>query len=399
MDTPASCNQVGGVSGTGKHVVRLAGATDAIDHDAHAANPKVGVVGLGDRLDDRHHASRKRVVIPYRNEFRVFPRFDPPLQLVAPVQIRGGIKLEALRVPVAGRRRHLHDGEAPRQCSGRQRRDLGERLREGNAQVHFVEDHEAVVTGEPGVHRPHTRRYTVAAEQQPRAELIHGRHHDPRLIRVACPLMVHGNPTAQGGDSERRSRVAEGAQPLADAMQDWRFSGRDPVSDAFCPLTDLVDDDAPVDDEYDASWRRRRTSGHDEHGGIEYRCLAGAGRQIDDLRPDSPVEYLCRQPALPRKRRIPVYVTEERGEIVGSEFVNHCGVSGCRFEAVSDSAISVNSTPSPIRSIPARVSGASTPIPETGPIRASVDRQRVRRTSTTREPTGVLRACGHARSG
>ena len=153
----SSRNQVGGVPGSGKRVMRLASAADAIHHDAHASNSQVDLVGTGDRPDDLHHGSRQGVVIPYRNEFRRFSGFDPPLQLLARVQIRGGIQLEALGVAVAGRRRHLHDCEAPRQRAGRQRRDLGKRFCERDAQVHLVENHEAIIPGEPGVHWPHTR--------------------------------------------------------------------------------------------------------------------------------------------------------------------------------------------------------------------------------------------------
>ena len=96
--------------------------------------------------------------------------------------------------------------------------------------MYFVQDHEAVIAGKSGMNRAHLWGYSVAAEQQTRAELIHGGNHDPRLIWTMSPLVVNGNTTSQHGDPQRLTS-AQCAQAFSNPPQYLGLARFNPVPD------------------------------------------------------------------------------------------------------------------------------------------------------------------------
>ena len=83
-----------------------------------------------------------------------------------------------------------------------------QRLSEGLGQMRLVEQYQAVVPQEPGVHRLHAVRNAVAAKQQPRTNLVHGRTEDDRLSRRPRPVMLQWHPSTETLRHEWRLIVA-----------------------------------------------------------------------------------------------------------------------------------------------------------------------------------------------
>ena len=256
--------------------------------------------------------------------------------------------------------------------------------------MHLVQDHEAVVARKPRVNRPHPWSHAVAAEQQAGAELVHGGDHDPGLIRAVRPLILDGNAASQRGDSQRLP-AAQRSQTASDEFQNRGPARFDPIPDLLRPFVDLIDNDAPVDHEHDASGRDCRPGGQGEYGGIEHGGLAGAGREVDDLRPGSPAEYLRRQALLPGERWVVVDVPEECGEVIGRQILHHARRSTRvrrRFR-VARIRFTHRYWPHGGRLIPPSAPGASIPAPGTVQSQASTARPRDARTSTTHAPVGA----------
>ena len=77
-------------------------------------------------------------------------------------------------------------------------------LQKGLGAVGFVQDDDAVVGGQPGVHRPGAPPFAVGAEQQRRAYLVNRGGDDGRLARVAFPATGLAYPPAQAVYRQRR---------------------------------------------------------------------------------------------------------------------------------------------------------------------------------------------------
>ena len=301
----------------------LAGGAHPIHDDSNAAYLRAILAnGIVDRLDEPERGSRHRFPVAYWHQLRSFGGLHAATQLHAAVQIRLRIQGETLRLLIARRSRHFDGDETSRQRSGVPLRDLGEGLRERHAQVHFIQDHEAVVTGEAGMDRPHARRDSVAPEQEARAELVHRGDHNPWLIRPGCPVVIDGNPAAQRGDAQELP-IAQSSQAIPDLVQNGCISRFYLISNSPCSLANLLDDDPPIDDEHHTPGRNRRSCSHYEHCGVEHGGLAGTGRQIDDFRPCSPVEHLLRQSPLPWKGLVAVDILEECSEVAEVQLVRH----------------------------------------------------------------------------
>ena len=137
------------------------------------------------------------------------------------------------------------------------------------------------------MNRPHPRRDPIAPEQKARTELVDRGNQDPGLVRTVCPLTVDGNPAPQRGDAQGLA-AAQALQANPNPLEDRGISPLQAIANLPRSFVDLIDDDPPIDDEYDAPGRDRRPCGHGEYRRIEHGGLAGAGREIDDLRPYAP---------------------------------------------------------------------------------------------------------------
>ena len=237
-----------------KQFKRLASRAHPIHDDSHAANLRlVPTDGFGDRLDDLQHRHRNRLPIRHRHELRMLGRLHAVPQLRAPIQVGFGIQGETFGLLVARRRRHFNRAESPRQrLRAAQRGHLGKGLRERYAQMHFIQDHEAVVAGEPGMNRPHARRDSVPSEQKAGAELVHRGDHYPGLIRPVRPITVERDPTPQCGDAQGLT-AAQVSQSIPNPFQNRRISRLQTLLNSPCSLMDLIDDDPPVYHEHDAA--------------------------------------------------------------------------------------------------------------------------------------------------
>ena len=80
----------------------------------------------------------------------------------------------------------------------------------------LIEQDQAVLAQQAGVHRLHPIRDAVAAEQEPRAHLVDGRTQDGRLRRGTRPVVLQWHPAAQplrtnGASSQQASRCSRRA--------------------------------------------------------------------------------------------------------------------------------------------------------------------------------------------
>lgn len=153
-------------------------------------------------------------------------------------------------------------------------RDRAQGLQKGLGAVGLVEQHQAVVAGKTRVQRPHAGAAAIGAKQQARAELVHrGRDHQ-RLQRAARPGLgaVHAAPQLEdlqrvGCRRREWCRAArQGAQLVGDGPDDGAVRVPESVRESPGALVGLVDDDAPVDDEEDASRRGDRPVGAETIG-------------------------------------------------------------------------------------------------------------------------------------
>ena len=210
--------------------------------------------------------------------------------------------------------------------------------------MRLVEQYQAVVPQKPGVHRLHAVRNAVAAKQQPRTNLVHGRTENDRLSRRPRPVMLQRHPSTETLRHERRFIVAGQAlqsggnfsndhpAPLGNCKRpgkrtplairllarlaafvsttDARRRVRSPPGagsaarlTAFVGCTDrmgqctfdpacagigVVHDEPSIDDQRDPKCGLARivpSQRQMKHGGVQHGCLAGACRQIQHVRP------------------------------------------------------------------------------------------------------------------
>ena len=192
--------------------------------------------------------------------------------------------------------------------------------------MHLVEDHQAVVAGEPGVYRAHPVADAVAPKQQARAELIDGGDHHPGLVGPSGPLAVDRYAASQGCHPqrllERLLGVGQRAERTPHIGQDSGGGRTDPVADELGSLVDLVHHDAPVDDEHDPAGRDVGPQCQREHGSVQHGGLARARRQIDHIGPSSLLDHLPSQTALPPIRLMAVDSLEVAVEVRCGQFTH-----------------------------------------------------------------------------
>ena len=124
--------------------------------------------------------------------------------------------------------------------------------------------------------RPHSGAHPVAAEQQPRAELIDRGHHHPGLIGPLGPLVEDQGASSQGSRAERLS-AADLAEFVADSAQHVGVGLGQSLTNALGSLVDLIDDYPAVDHEDHSPGELVGAGGQGEHGGVENRGFAGSG--------------------------------------------------------------------------------------------------------------------------
>ena len=186
----------------------------------------------------------------------------------------------------------------------------------------FIQDHEAVIAGKPGMNRSHALGDPIAPEQKAGTELIHRGDDHPRLIRAVCPFAINGDPPAQRSDAQGLA-VAQHSQSILHERQHGGVSRLNAVTNPPCPFTDLIDDDPPINDEHDPSGSGLRLHGHGEYRRVEHGSFAGTGREIDDFRPFPPLDHLRRQSLLPRERLVAMDIPEECSEVRGRSLPCH----------------------------------------------------------------------------
>ena len=193
-----------------------------------------------------------------------------------------------------------------------------QRLGKRNAQVHLVQDHEAVVACKAGMNRSHAPRRPVAAKEQARTELIHGRHYDPRLVWTVGPLVLYWDATPQRGHSQRLS-IAQRPQTIFDPLQDPGLAAFDLAPYLLCPLVDLIHYNAPINHKHNPPRKDLRLGGHGKYSNVKHGGLTGTCRQVNYPRPRLLDKYLPCQALLPGKRIMAMNVPEECCKVTGRQ--------------------------------------------------------------------------------
>ena len=312
------------VTGCSQRLVGLPSGTDPVDHYSDAANL---LIEAG--FDDLEDGGRDLLMgwlsgFADWHQIGLLGCLDPLAKLLA----TGQVAVDEIESPGGGfarRGRHLHHLEALGERIGVLGfGDLGQRLSEGAAEMHLVENDQAVVAGQAGVDRAHSGAHPVAAEQQPRAELIDRGHHHPGLIGPLGPLVEDQGSPSQSGGAERLA-AADLSELVADSAQRVGVGIGQSFPNALGPLVDLIDDYPAVDHEDHPPGEPVGAGGQREYGGVENRGLASPGGQVDDLRPLPVREDLAGEPLLPRERDLAVDVGEERPEVFSGQISHRAG--------------------------------------------------------------------------
>ena len=229
----------------------------------------------------------------------------PPAELVIRVVPLVGLVPEDVLQARWRRRRHHNRTETALQRFVRPPGSLEETdglqgLEKRLRAMRLVEQDEAVVGGEPRVDGPSPGAAAVGPEQQARADLVDGRCDDGRLQGVAGPGFGAVHATAQCVYRQRvllfetgRRAVGNPSEIVRNRLQNALVRLVQLLRQTPGTLVRLVDDDAPINGEEDATRsgdrptrvQPRRLSSQGEHGDIHARGLAGRGRQRDGVRP------------------------------------------------------------------------------------------------------------------
>ena len=201
-----------------------------------------------------------------------------------------------------------------------------QRLQEGLGQVCLIEQDQAVLAQQAGVHRLHPIRDAVAAEQEPRTRLVDGGAQDGRLRRGTRPVVLQRHTAAQPLRHQRRLVAAgEPLQPPRDLGDHAAASLRAPrrvAQDGGDPLgatIGVVNHQAPIhhqdNPQRSAAPRAVRLQRQMEHRNIERCRLAAAGRQVQHVRPPVIARELLDEPLLPWEWVMAVNGAKEGGEV------------------------------------------------------------------------------------
>lgn len=197
-----------------------------------------------------------------------------------------------------------------------------ERLAERLGQMRLVEQDQAVRADQAGLHRLHGIRHPVAAEEQPRADLVHRRAEHGRLGWRARPVRFARDAAAQAAGEERGPvPFDEQFEPPGHAPEHGsRLRLHERPCDPLRPLVGVVHHQPPVHHERDAHRRPAlgalvRIERQVEHRHVDGRRLAGAGRQVEHARPLAFPGDPFGKPRLPREGRVAVHGLEEAGKV------------------------------------------------------------------------------------
>ena len=171
----------------------------------------------------------------------------------------------------------------------------------------LIEQDQAVLAQQAGVHRLHPIRDAVAAEQEPRTHLVDGGAQDGRLRRGTRPVVLQWHTAAQPLRHQRRLVAAgEPLQPPRDFGDHAAASLRAPrrvAQDGGDPLgatIGVVDHQAPIHHQDNpqrcTAPRAVRLQRQMEHRNIERCRLAAAGRQVQHVRPPVITRELLDEP-------------------------------------------------------------------------------------------------------
>ena len=213
-----SGDQVGPVSGVLQRPVDGAGGAHPVDHHSHRPH-------LLGQFFAHYLENRRRKGFVRRFGFAgdlpnqgLFGGRYPFAQLGAGLQV-GILQNEPGCLRFSGGGRHFHHLETPGEGPAVHATHILQSFRERPAQMHLVQNYQAVVSGQAGVDGAHFGAHPVTPEQQTGAELIHGRHHHPGQVGTVRPLVVDGNTAPQGRHAQRlllALRFQAGSHPAQD---------------------------------------------------------------------------------------------------------------------------------------------------------------------------------------
>ena len=257
-----------------------------------------------------------------------------PQHVVIPVRLISG---EGVRNPVrrrgrqqhgtVGRRRQVAGSACPAPVPAHVAHGLSERI----GAVRLVQHHQAVISRQPGVNRPHCAADPVAAEQKARPELVHRGHDDRGLEGRAHPPVVPvgsaPHPKHIQWDHVVINNVVvpaaagQGHQAVGDLPDHAPFRPLQPLPDPHRSLVGGVNYDPSIHHEENAPGGRTipgipfRLAGQREHGNVDAGGLAGCSGQRQSLRPGCLAPTGRRHPpgqaGLPRERIKPVELVEK----------------------------------------------------------------------------------------
>ena len=196
-----------------------------------------------------------------------------------------------------------------------------ERLVERHREMRLIDCDQGIISDQGGVDGKWISpplREPIAAKEQPRADLVHGRRTDQGLREVLGPDGIDLKAAAQAR-RQQRLRAAELKQRRCHAARGRGLPVLERLGDDPGPLEHAVDDDAAIDyEEEPARLSLPETCDARAEGpepNVDDARLAGTGRQGNEARPPA-FEHRLGETSLPGKRlcRLSALIAPKSGE-------------------------------------------------------------------------------------